>query len=56
MMTGIGMKPMRRPSFKSPAASSSTPAAKQAKKTPCSPYCATMPMSTALIAPVGPET
>lgn len=56
MMTGIGMKPMRRPSFKSPAASSSTPAAKQAKKTPCSPYCATMPMSTALIAPVGPDT
>ena len=54
MMTGMGMKLMRRPSLKMPE-SSRTPAAKQAKNTPCKPYVATMPTSTALIAPVGPE-
>ena len=55
MMTGMGMKLMRRPSLKMPESSSRTPAAKQAKNTPCKPYVATMPTSTALIAPVGPE-
>ena len=55
MMTGIGIKLMRRPSLRTPASSSSTPAAKQAKNTPCRPYVATMPTNTALIAPVGPE-
>ena len=55
MMTGIGMKLIKRPSLKTPANSSRTPAAKQAKNTPCRPYSATMPTSTALIAPVGPE-
>ena len=55
MITGIGMKPMSRPSRSTPAASSKMPAAKHAKNTPCSPCVATMPMSTALIAPVGPE-
>ena len=52
MMTGIGMKLMSRPSRSAPAMSSNTPAAKH---TPCSPCAATMPTSTALIAPVGPE-
>ena len=55
IMTGIGMKLMSRPSRSTPAMSSNTPAAKHAKNTPCSPCAATMPTSTALIAPVGPE-
>lgn len=54
IMTGIGMKLMSRPSRSTPAMSSNTPAAKHAKNTPCSPCAATMPTSTALIAPVGP--
>ena len=55
MITGMGMKPISRPRRKMPASRRRTPAAKQAKKTPCRPYCATMPMRTALMAPVGPE-
>ncbi len=54
-ITGFGMKRMTLPSCRKPIASSITPAISVAACSPAMPYCAVMPASTTMKAPVGPE-
>ena len=54
-MTGLGMKRMTLPSCRNPMISSIRPAISVAACSPAMPYCAVMPASTAMKAPVGPE-
>ena len=53
--TGAGTKAMKRPRRSRPMTSSSTPAMAPASQTPVKPYCWARMISTALMAPVGPE-
>ena len=53
--TLVGMKLTSLPRRSSPASRITTPAARLATNTPCRPYCATMVIRMALMAPVGPE-
>ncbi len=55
VITGAGTKAMKRPSRSRPMTSSRTPAIAPASQMPVSPYCWASTISTALIAPVGPE-
>ena len=54
-ITGLGMNLMTLPSRASPMTSRMTPAMSVAACRPAMPYCAVMPASTAMKAPVGPE-
>lgn len=54
MTTLVGMKLTSLPRRRMPASRIITPAASDARNTPCKPYWATMPMRMALMAPVGP--
>ena len=54
-ITGFGMNRMTLPSRATPIASSITPAISVATCRPAMPYCAVMPASTTMKAPVGPE-
>ena len=53
--TLVGIKLTSLPRRNTPQSRMTTPAASEATNTPCKPYCATMVMRIALIAPVGPE-
>ena len=53
--TLAGIKETIFPTLKADARSSKIPDRKDAKKTPCNPYCTDNPIKIALIAPVGPE-
>jgi len=54
-MTGLGMNLMTLPRRASPMIRSMQPAITVAACSPAIPYCAVMPASTAMKAPVGPE-
>ena len=55
VMTGMGMNAVSLPSLKQAASTISTPARNVATNMPFRPYWLTTPISTAAMAPVGPE-